>query len=71
MTHAINSSTNLLSKDYITRMHIQMRKSTRGEKDSGKEMRRDRDETTNLTIHKYMTRRKKKEEKKRKSQKEN
>ena len=42
MTHAINSNTNLLSID-ITRTHTQMRKSPRGEKESGKEMRRDRD----------------------------
>ena len=41
MTHAINSNTNLLSID-ITKMHAQMRKSPRGEKESGKEMRRDR-----------------------------
>ena len=42
MTHAINSNTNLLSID-ITRMHPQMRKSSRVEKESRKEMRRDRD----------------------------
>ena len=42
MTHAINSNTGLLSIDYITRTHTQMRKSPRGEKESGKEMRRDR-----------------------------
>ena len=42
MTHAINSNTNLLSID-ITRMHIQMRKSPRGEKESRKEMRRDKE----------------------------
>ena len=42
MTHAINSNTNLLSKD-ITRMHTQMRKTPRGGKESGKEMRRDRE----------------------------
>ena len=41
MTHAINSNTNLLSIDII-RTHTQMRKSPRGEKESGKEMRRDR-----------------------------
>ena len=41
MTHAINSNTNLLSID-ITRMHTQMREGSRGEKESGKEMRRDR-----------------------------
>ena len=41
MTHAINSNTNLLSID-ITRTHTQMRKSPRGGKESGKEMRRDR-----------------------------
>ena len=40
MTHAINSNTSLLSFDCITRKHTQMRKSPRGEKDSGKEMRR-------------------------------
>ena len=40
MTHTINSNTNLLSID-ITRTHTQMRKSPRGEKESGKEMRRD------------------------------
>ena len=39
MTHTINSNTNLLSID-ITRTHTQMRKSSRGEKESGKEMRR-------------------------------
>ena len=38
MTHAINSNTNLLSID-ITRMHTQMRKSPRGEKESGKKRR--------------------------------
>ena len=42
MTHAINSNTNLLSID-ITRMHTQMRKSPSGEKESGKEIRRDKD----------------------------
>ena len=42
MTHTINSNTNLLSID-ITRTHTQMRKSPRGEKESGKEMRRDRE----------------------------
>ena len=41
MTQAINSNTNLLSTD-IKRMHTQMRKSPRGEKESGKEMRRER-----------------------------
>ena len=41
MTHAINSNTNLLSMD-LARTHTQMRKSSRGEKESGKEMRRDR-----------------------------
>ena len=45
MTHAINSNTNLLSID-ITRMHTQMRKSPIGEKESGKEFRRDREEKT-------------------------
>ena len=40
MTHAINSKTNLQSID-ITRTCTQMRKSPRGEKESGKEMRRD------------------------------
>ena len=44
MTHAINSNTNLLSID-ITRTHDQMRRSPRGEKESGKEMRRDRVKT--------------------------
>ena len=42
MTHTINSNTNLLSID-ITRTHTQIRKNLRGEKESGKEMRRDRD----------------------------
>ena len=42
MTHAINTSTNLLSID-ITRTHTQMRKSPRGEKESGNNMRRDRE----------------------------
>ena len=41
MTHAINSNKNVLSID-ITRMRTQIRKSLRGEKESGKEMRRDR-----------------------------
>ena len=41
MTHAINLNTNLLSID-ITRMHTQMRKSPREEKESGKELRRQR-----------------------------
>ena len=41
MTHTINSNTNLLSID-LTRTHTQMRKVSRGEKESGKEMRRDR-----------------------------
>ena len=43
MTHTINSNTNLLSID-ITQSHTQMRKSPRGEKESGKEMRRDREQ---------------------------
>ena len=42
MTNTINSNTNLLSVD-ITRTLTQMRKSPRGEKESGKEMRRDRE----------------------------
>ena len=42
MIHTINSNTNLLSID-IRRMHAKMRKSPRGEKESGKEMRRDRE----------------------------
>ena len=42
MSHAINSNTNSLSID-ITRMHTQIRKSPRGEKERGKEMRRDRE----------------------------
>ena len=41
MTHAINSNTSLLSIDYITRTHAQMRKSPRGEKESRKETRRE------------------------------
>ena len=41
MTHTTNS--NLLSID-LTRRHTQMRKSPRGEKESGEEMRRDRKE---------------------------
>ena len=41
MTHAINSNTNLLSID-ITRTYTPMRKSPRGEKESGKKMRGDR-----------------------------
>ena len=39
MTYAINSNTNLLSIDI---QDTQMRKSPREEKESGKEMRRDR-----------------------------
>ena len=39
MTHAINSNTNLIFIDF-TRTHTQMRKSPRGEKESGKEIRR-------------------------------
>ena len=35
----MNSNTNLLSIDYITRTHTQMRKNPRGEKESGKEER--------------------------------
>ena len=42
MTLAIQSNTNLLSID-ITSTHTQMRKSRRGEKESGKEMLRDRE----------------------------
>ena len=42
MTHTINSNTNLLSID-VTRTHTQMRKSPRGEKESRKEMRRDKE----------------------------
>ena len=42
MTDAINSNMNFLSID-IKRTHTQMRKSPRGEKESGKEMRRDRE----------------------------
>ena len=42
MTHTLSSNTNLISID-ITRMDTQMRKSPRGEKESGKEMRRDRE----------------------------
>ena len=42
MTHTRNSNTNLLSID-ITRTHTQMRKSLTGAKESGKEMRRDRE----------------------------
>ena len=42
MIHAINSNTNFLSID-ITRTHTQMRKSPSGEKESGKEMRRERE----------------------------
>ena len=57
-THTKNSNTNLLSID-ITRMHSQMRKSPRWEKESGKEMRRDRSKKTN----------RKKEENKRKLKK--
>ena len=38
MAHAISSNTNLLSFE-ITRTHTQMRKSPRGEKESGKGMR--------------------------------
>ena len=50
MTPAINynahwhkscSNTSLLSIDYTTRTHTQMRKSPRKEKESGKEMRRE------------------------------
>ena len=43
MTLAINSNTNLLSIG-ITRTYTQMRKSPRGEKEMGKEMRRDREQ---------------------------
>ena len=43
MTHGINSNTNLLSID-ITRTHTkQMRKSPRGEKESGKNEERQRE----------------------------
>ena len=42
MTHTISSNTNLVPVD-ITRTHTQMRKSRRGEKESGKEMRRGRE----------------------------
>ena len=42
MTHTINSNTNLLSID-ITRTHTHMRKNQSGEKESGKEMRGDRE----------------------------
>ena len=41
MTHTINSYTNRLSIN-IARTHTQMKKSPRGEKETGKEMRRDR-----------------------------
>ena len=41
MTHAINSNTSLLSIDYITRMHTQIRRSKREEKESRKEIRRE------------------------------
>ena len=43
MTHAINSNTSLLTIDYITEMSTQMRKSSRGEKESWKEKKRERD----------------------------
>ena len=39
--HKSHSNTNFLSIDYITRTHTQMRKCPRGEKASGKEMRRE------------------------------
>ena len=42
MTHTTNSNTNLLSLD-IPRTHTQMRKGPRGEKESGKDMRRDKE----------------------------
>ena len=42
MTHAIKSYTDLLHLE-ITRTHTQMRKSPRGVKESGKEMRRGRE----------------------------
>ena len=56
MTQARNSNANLLSIN-ITRTYTQMRKSPRGEKESGKEMRRDRE---------YKKRKKRKKRKKKK-----
>ena len=44
MTHAKNSNTNLLSIDYITRMHTQMRKSSRREREPERKEERDRKE---------------------------
>ena len=60
MIHAINSNTNLLSID-VTRTHTQMKKSPREEKESGKEMRRDR-------VKKKGKRKKRKKFKKRKKE---
>ena len=57
MTRAINSNTNLLPID-IPKVHTQMRKSPREDKECRKETRRDR--------VKKLEKRKKKEEKKRK-----
>ena len=61
MTHAINSNTNLLFVDII-RTHTQMRKSPREEKESWKEMRRDRQQKN------IRKKRKKEENLKRKNQ---
>ena len=47
MTHKTNSNTNLLSVD-LTITHTQMRKSPRGEKESGKEMRREKVNKKNI-----------------------
>ena len=61
MTHAINSNTNLLSID-ITRTHTQLRKSSKGEKECKKGMRRQR-------VKKRKLRKEKKGRKKRKFKK--
>ena len=63
MTRAINSNTNLLSID-STRMHTRMRKSPRGEKESGKEMRRERVNTKKKIGMKEKKRKVKRERKK-------
>ena len=61
MTHAINysshrhklhSKTSLLTIDYITKTHTQMRKSSRGDKDSRKEMRTETEREKNKEVKK-------------------
>ena len=58
MTHAINSNTGLLSIDYITRMHTQVRKSPRGEKESGKEKRHSKEKRKKMKNKEKMKKRK-------------